>query len=100
MTRFTTFAVAFAATTLFAGAANAQGYYSATPVAAPAKASLIAGETMWKCNGGACTASKASSRDAIVCEQVVKQVGALSTFSANGTAFDEATLAKCNSRAK
>ena len=100
MTRFTALAVAFAASTLFAGAANAQGYYSATPVAAPTKASWIVAETMWKCNEGACSAAKSPSRDAIVCEQVVKRVGALSTFSANGAAFDEATLAKCNSRAK
>ena len=99
MTRSIAFVTALAASSLFASAASA-GYYNATPVAAPAKPSLIAGSMMWKCDGGACTAAKATSRDAIVCEQVVKRVGALTTFSANGTAFDDATLAKCNARAK
>ncbi|MEG3088839.1 CC_3452 family protein [Sphingomonas sp. PB4P5] len=99
MTRSIAFVTAFAASSLFASAAGA-GYYSATPVAAPAKPSLIAGSMMWKCDGGVCSAPKATSRDAIVCEQVVKRIGTVSTFSANGAAFDEAALAKCNARAK
>ena len=99
MTRSVPLAIAFAAS-LFATAANAQGFYSATPTTAPSKASMITGGMMWKCGGGVCTAAKGTSRDAIVCEQVVKRVGALTTFSANGVAFDEAALAKCNARAK
>jgi hypothetical protein len=99
MTRSIAFVTALAVSSLFASAAGA-GYYAATPVTAPAKPSLIAGSMMWKCDGGVCSAPKATSRDAIVCEQVVKRVGALSTFSANGTSFDEAALAKCNARAK
>ena len=100
MIRTTAFAVAFAASSLFATAASAQGYYSATPAVAPAKSSVITGGMLWKCDGGACTAAKGNSRDGIVCEQVVKRVGVLTTFSANGAAFDTAALAKCNARAK
>ena len=99
MTRLIAFVTALAASSLFASAAGA-GYYNAKPVAAPGKPSLIAGSMMWKCDGGVCSAAKATSRDAIVCEQVVKRLGAVSTFSANGAAFDEAALAKCNARAK
>ena len=99
MTRSIAFVTALATSALFASAAGA-GYYNATPVAAPAKPSLIAGSMMWKCDGGVCSAAKATSRDAIVCEQVVKRIGAVSTFSANGATFDEAALAKCNARAK
>ena len=99
MTRSIAFVTALAASSLFASAAGA-GYYNAKPVAAPGKPSLIAGSMMWKCDGGVCSAAKATSRDAIVCEQVVKRLGAVSTFSANGAAFDEAALAKCNARAK
>ena len=99
MTRLNAFVTALAASSLFASAAGA-GYYNAKPVAAPGKPSLIAGSMMWKCDGGVCSAAKATSRDAIVCEQVVKRLGAVSTFSANGAAFDEAALAKCNARAK
>ena len=91
---------AIAASMLFATAASAQGYYSATPAAAPAKASVITGGMLWKCDGGASTAGRGNSRDAIVCEQVVKRVGALANFTANGAAFDAAALAKCNARAK
>ena len=99
MTRSIAFVTALSASALFASAASA-GYYNATPVAAPAKATLIAGSIMWKCDGGVCSAPKTTSRDAIVCEQVVKRIGSVSTFTVNGTALDEATLAKCNARAK
>ena len=92
--------LAIAASMLFATAAGAQSYYSVTPAAAPTKASVITGGMLWKCDGGACTAGRGSSRDAIVCEQVVKRVGTLTNFSANGAAFDAAALAKCNARAK
>lgn len=92
--------LAIAASMPFATAASAQGYYSVTPAVAPTKASVITGGMLWKCDGGICTAGRGSSRDGIVCEQVVKRVGALTSFSANGAAFDTAALAKCNARAK
>lgn len=92
--------VAIAASMLFATATNAQGYYSVTPAVAPTKASVITGGMLWKCDGTACIAGRGGSRDAIVCEQVVKRVGALASFSANGAAFDASALAKCNARAK
>lgn len=77
------------------------GYYSATPVTAPAKSSFVTRTTVWKCGDGACAAStKSTSRDAIMCELVVREVGALSSFSAGTTAFDAAALEKCNARAK
>jgi hypothetical protein len=92
---------AFAASMLFsATTAQAQGYYTAKPATAPAKASLITGGVIWKCADGTCAAAKTTSRDAIVCEQVVKRIGTLSSFTAGANAFDEAALAKCNARAK
>ena len=100
MTRNALLAAAFAASSLFATAANAERYYTATPAAAPAKPSLIAGSMLWKCDGGTCTAGKTSSRDAIVCQHVVKRAGKLDAFTAGTTSFDEAALAKCNERAK
>jgi hypothetical protein len=104
MSRFVSLAIALASTTLLlpATAASAQGggYYNATPVTAPAKPNVITNGMMWKCGDTACTAAKGSARDTIVCELVVKRVGQLSTFTANGAAFDADALAKCNSRAK
>ena len=81
-------------------AQTTRGYYSATPATAPAKTSVVTRSTVWKCGEGTCVASKATSRDAIMCELVVREVGTLQSFSAGGTAFDADALAKCNARAK
>lgn len=100
MIRFASFAATLAASTLFVVSAASAGFYDAKPVAAPAKASSITGGVMWKCADGVCTAPSSSTRAPIVCELVAKRYGALTSFSADGKAFDEAALAKCNSRAK
>ena len=95
--------VALAASALSAAApvqAQTAGYYNATLAAAPVKTKLVTRSTVWTCNGTTCTAPKAGSRDAIMCELVVRQTGALTGFVAGGTAFDAEALAKCNSRAK
>ena len=100
MIRFASYAATLAASALFVASAASAGFYDAKPVSAPAKASAITGGVMWKCTDGLCVAPKTTSRDAIVCEQVAKRVGTLASFAANGAAFDEAALAKCNTRAK
>ena len=104
MNRFFAVAAAAAATLALAPvsgfAQTTRGYYSATPVTAPAKSSVVTRTTVWKCGEGTCVASKATSRDTIMCELVVREVGALQSFSANGTAFDADALAKCNARAR
>jgi hypothetical protein len=104
MTRF--IAAAAAAAAIFAltpamGFAQAPvGYYTATAEAAPTKASVVTRSTIWHCNGTVCSAPKASSRDAIMCELVAREVGKLSSFTVKGEAFDTASLEKCNARAK
>jgi uncharacterized low-complexity protein len=104
MVRFLSVAAVAAATLALTPAASlaqtGRGYYAATPVAAPDKATLVTRTTVWKCGEGVCTAAKATSRDAIMCELLATQVGKLSAFTANGQSFDEATLAKCNARAR
>lgn len=104
MNRFAWVAAAAAATLSLTPAAGiaqtARGYYAATPVTAPEKASMVTRTTVWKCGEGVCVASKATSRDAIMCELVVKEVGALSAFTVQGVAFDADALAKCNARAR
>ncbi len=102
MTRF--FAAAAAATLALVPAAGIaqgapNGYYAATPVAAPAKTSLVTRSTLWKCGAGTCTAAKANARDGIVCELVAREVGKLSAFRANGADFDADALEKCNAKA-
>lgn len=103
MSRFFAVAAAAAATLVLAPAGFAQtarGYYSATPVAAPAKASLVTRSTIWKCGEGVCVAGKANARDNIMCELVAREIGQLSAFRANGADFDAEALAKCNTKAR
>ena len=104
MTRMIAVAAAAAATLALAPMAGTaqttRGYYSATATTAPGKSSIVTRSTVWKCNDATCTASKSTSRDAIMCELFAREVGTLSAFSAGGTAFDAAALEKCNARAK
>ena len=104
MNRLIAVAAAAAATLALAPvsgfAQTTRGYYSATPVTAPAKSSIVTRTTVWNCGGGTCVASKATSRDTIMCELVAREVGTLQSFSAGGTAFDADALAKCNARAR
>jgi uncharacterized low-complexity protein len=104
MARFLAVAAAAAATLALTpaigSAQTVRGYYAATPVSAPSKTSVVTRSTVWKCGEGVCVASKSDSRDTIMCELVAREVGALQTFSAGGTAFDADALAKCNARAK
>ncbi|UZK64871.1 CC_3452 family protein [Sphingomonas sp. M1-B02] len=90
--------LAFAPTAGFAQ--TVRGYYAATPVAAPAKSSLVTRSTVWKCGEGVCLAAKANARDTIMCELVVREIGQVSAFRANGTDFDAEALAKCNAKAR
>ncbi|MFZ5748310.1 MAG: CC_3452 family protein [Pseudomonadota bacterium] len=76
------------------------GYYTATPVTAPAKASLVTRTTVWKCGEGVCAAAKSSSRDAVMCELLAREIGKLSAFTVAGAAFDDEALAKCNAKAR
>lgn len=105
MTRIVSFAAAIATSVMLlsATAGNAQptgGYYNATPIAAPSKASVITSGTLWKCADGVCSAKKSTQRDTIMCQLVVQRVGELSAFTAGEAAFDADALAKCNARAR
>jgi len=103
MTRFFSVAAALATSVMLlsatAGHAQPSGYYNATPVAAPSKTSVITSGTLWKCADGVCSANKATQRDPIMCQMVVKRIGTLSAFTVGGTAFDADALAKCNTAA-
>ena len=74
--------------------------YRLVPVTAAKAGSVIVGDTLWACSTDGCTTGKATSRPAIVCEMAAKKVGKLASFTVNETAFDEAALAKCNTKAR
>jgi hypothetical protein len=89
-----------AAALAFAGAANAQAPVVTAVPATAVSGKIIAGDTLWACSGAACTTARIDSRPAIACAQVVKQIGAVSSFSVGSTALGAEDLAKCNTRAK
>ena len=80
--------------------AVASSHYHAQPAAKPAAAKLVLRDTIWSCGDTGCAAaSKSGSRPAIVCEVLVKEVGALRSFTVAGQALSAEQLEKCNARA-
>lgn len=93
-------AAALCAATLASPALAQSGHYTATPATAPSKDSFITQTTVWKCKDGVCAAPKSTMNDKVMCERVVKAVGALTAFSVGGIPFTAEALAACNARAK
>jgi len=88
-------AFAFAAPALAAGSA-----LQAVPANAAAGKYVTQGAS-WTCDDAGCHAkSDGGSRPAILCERLVKEVGAVASFAADGKAFDEKQLERCNAKAK
>ena len=73
--------------------------YSAKPTV-PATAKVVARDVVWACGPAACQGSSQDGRPAIVCQSLVKKVGRVESFVANGRAFAAADLDRCNAAAK
>jgi len=90
--------------TLFAGSATnafaATPSYRLVPEVAVSGNSVVAREVLWKRSGDAWIATKATSRAEIVCSSAAREIGKISSFSANGTDFTADQLAKCNEKAR
>ena len=56
----------------------------------------LAGGLVWKCAETVCAAQKGTSRPAIVCARLAKEVGAVANFTAGGKALEAKDLARCN----
>ena len=98
---------ALAWTTLSIGAAvspapanAAEGAYYRAELTAPATSAghTLAGGLVWNCAETACAAPKGTSRPAIVCARLAKQVGDVATFTAGGKALEAEDLVRCNAR--
>jgi hypothetical protein len=107
MNRFVAFTAAFGASTLLFLATTAPAFaqgsagYQLVPATAPATGEAwVASDVVWKRSGEGYVAPRANSRAAIVCAQAAKKIGKVASFTADGQAFDEAALAKCNEKAK
>ncbi|MCU6455947.1 hypothetical protein LPN01_17860 [Sphingomonas sp. A2-49] len=94
---------ALAAAILTGGAATAApgaDVYAAVPAAPTAKTNFITRSTAWRLQNGTFVAGQAPERPAVLCELVVRQVGALTSFTVAGKAYDADQLARCNAKAK
>jgi hypothetical protein len=58
----------------------------------------VVGGLVWKCADTACAAPKGTSRPAVVCARLAKEVGQVSTFTAGGKALEAEDLARCNGK--
>jgi hypothetical protein len=89
-------AVAFVIPT---GAMAQASLVRAVPVTAQS-GKVITGDALWNCNAGGCTTASNSARPAIACAKVVREIGAVSSFTAGSKILSADELAKCNARAK
>lgn len=87
-------ALAIAATPAFAAAP-----YQAQPATTPSQEKFVLRDTVWKCGAAGCVGSKSSSRPAVVCAVLAREVGSLRSFTADGRAMSAEQLEKCNARA-
>ena len=103
MIRLVTVALALAASLSFAGGeaiAAPSGFYTATPVTAPAPGKSIVRGLMWNCDGVSCAAPQARSRAAIICSAAARAPdGCPKSRYARGTAKSKGasvTVARAN----
>ena len=105
MKNLLSFAAALLVSATLVGASTAHaetgnGFYQATPVATPAKNSIVTRSTAWRLQNGTFVAARAPERDMVLCQLVAARAGAIAAFSAGGKAYDAAALAQCNARVK
>lgn len=87
--------------TLLGSAAMAQpnnSFYSIT-LAQPAATKTVVRDMLVNCDGAVCTAAAGTSRPAIVCASIVRELGAVTSFRAGNDALDGEALSKCNAKA-
>ena len=85
---------------LLSSPALAASYYAAEPTSPPTQQRFVARDNVWRCGEAGCTSTRTASRPAIVCASLVREVGALRSFSVEGRAFAAEELQSCNSRAR
>ena len=87
---------------LLGSAAVAQpnpGYYSVTLANEVTEAKQVVRGTLFSCNGASCAAAEGTSRPAIVCASVARELGPVTSFRAGDAVLDGEALAKCNAKA-
>jgi hypothetical protein len=77
----------------------ANGYYGVTLAAEPAEAKQVVRGMIFACNGASCTAAEGTSRPAVICASVARELGPVTSFRAGDATLDGEALAKCNAKA-
>jgi hypothetical protein len=80
--------------------ALASSYFEAQPVTRPSHERFVARDNAWRCGEAGCSSARTSTRPALVCSSLVREVGPLRSFSVDGRALDAAALEACNARAR
>jgi hypothetical protein len=94
--RYAILSLAFLSTPAFAA-----GAFQAETNARPLQARFVARDSIWRCTESNCVSTnRTSTRPAVVCAALVRQVGALKSFSSDGRAFGAEELQTCNARAR
>lgn len=85
---------------LVSGPAFASGFQAETGTQPP-QTRFVARDSIWRCAATACVSTnQTSTRPAIVCAALAREVGTLRSFTANGRAFGAEELQACNARAR
>lgn len=79
-------------------AAAGGAYYSAQLAAPAAKTRFVSRDVVWLCEETDCRAPRGTSRPAIMCAALAKEVGPVAGFLADGKALDSDALARCNGK--
>jgi hypothetical protein len=94
MIRYALLSLAFLSAPAFAA-----GGFQAQTSAAPSPARFVARDSIWRCAETQCVSTnRTSTRPAIVCSALARQVGALRSFAVEGRPFDARQLENCNGR--
>lgn len=103
MVRFAAFILSLAGSlTLLGSAAVAQPngqFYQLTLANQPAAAKQVVRGTIFACNGATCSGAEGTSRPAIVCASIARELGPVTSFRAGTESLDGEALAKCNAKA-
>ncbi len=75
----------------------ANGPYYRAELSSPApKGKFVARGVVWSCDGTSCAGARGTSRPLIMCTSLVREVGELKSFTANGKSLEADELARCN----
>lgn len=90
-------ALSFGALTAPAPVAAAQPTsYAATLAEAAQDSRVVAGDTLWLCEGTGCVARESGSRPGRLCRDLQRKAGTITAFVVDGKPLDAEALARCN----